>query len=95
MTCQRTRSSGSTCSPTYAAAQAVTVRRLAQANDPQIQSLGRLLHQIAAEDQGTITLEWWMSGWPTNWDRKTERLRLFESVAGAGATVFPAHKAQG
>jgi hypothetical protein len=35
-----------------------------------------------------------MSGWPTNWNDEAYGLRLFESVAGAGAAEFPAQKAR-
>ncbi|MDQ5807154.1 MAG: hypothetical protein M3320_00600 [Actinomycetota bacterium] len=79
---------------TYTAAQAAAVRRLTETEDTQVQSLGQLLHQIGAGDQRTVTREWWMSGWPTNWNEEAEGLRLFESVAGAGAAEFPAQKAR-
>ena len=79
---------------TYTAAQAAAVRRLTETEDEQVQSLGRLLQQIGAGDQGTITREWWMSGWPTNWNQEAKGAMLFESVAGAGAAEFPAQTAR-
>ena len=75
---------------TYTAAQAAGVRRLTESEDKRAESLGQLLQQIGAGDQGTTTREWWMSGWPTNWNQEAEGRGLFDSVAGTGTAEFPA-----
>lgn len=79
---------------TYTAAQAAAVRRLAETND-QVISLGQLLRQMSAGDQGAVTREWWMSGWPTQWNRQQEGDRVFDQLAGVGAPTFPAQTALG
>jgi len=73
---------------TYTAAQAAAVRRLAETED-QVGSLGQLLHQIGTGNEGAVTREWWMSGWPTRWNRKGEGNQIFDGLAGVGVGAFP------
>jgi len=73
---------------TYTAAQAAAVRRLAETED-QVVSLGQLLRQIGAGNQGAVTREWWMSGWPTRWNRQAEGNQIFDGLAGTSAAAFP------
>ena len=73
---------------TYTAAQAAAVRRLAE-TEGQVVSLGQLLRQISAGNQGAVTREWWMSGWPTRWNRQAEGNQIFDGLAGASAAAFP------
>ena len=73
---------------TYTSAQAAAVRRLAETEE-QVASLGQLLHQISAGDQGAVTREWWMSGWPTKWNRQADGNEIFDDLAGASTVAFP------
>ena len=79
---------------TYTAAQAAAVRRLAETDDRVI-SLGQLLRQMSAGDQGAVTREWWTSGWPAQWNRQQEGDEIFDGLAGVGAVAFPAQTALG
>lgn len=76
---------------TYTTSQAAAIRRLAETQDKSA-SLAQLLRQIGAGNE-VVTREWWISGWPTNWNQLDEGHRRFDALAGVAAVAFPAQQA--